>query len=129
MLYLLSHNHNKVPFHDAQCGVETVTQTHADMHSSQLTHLTQTPCHGMDGASVYMQSPITIRSHPLPFRNFVVPNMYVDCAWTQRTESPDAVGCPPPCSHITSRWYSSPDCAAAAILGQLTATHKIGLGA
>ncbi len=34
-----------------------------------------------------------------------------------------------PCSHITSRWYSSPDCAPAAILGQITATHEIGLGA
>ena len=33
----------------------------------------------------------------------------------------------PPCSHITSRWYSSPDSAPAAILGQLTATHEIGL--
>ena len=31
-------------------------------------------------------------------------------------------------SHITSRWLSSPDIAPAAILGQLTATHKIGLG-
>jgi len=59
----------------------------------------------------------------------VVPNMNVDCAWTQRTESPYTAGCPHSCSHITSRWYSSPDCAPAAILGQLTATHKIGLGA
>ena len=100
------------------------------MHSSQLTHLfTLCKTNSMDGASVYMQSSITICSSTLCHSTIVVPNMYVDCAWTPRTESPDAVGCPPPCSHIPSRWYSSPDCAPAAILGQLTATHEIGLGA
>ena len=99
------------------------------MHSSQLTHLTLCNPNHMDGASVYTcnhQSPST---PTLCHSTFVVPNMYVDCAWTPRTESPYAAGCPPPCSHITSRWYSSPDTAPAAILGQLTATHEIGLGA
>ena len=63
---------------------------------------------------------------------FIVPShMKVDCgiiAHGQRR----AHGVPIPlrCAHIiTSRWYSSPDCAPAAILGQLTATHEIGLGA
>ena len=31
--------------------------------------------------------------------------------------------------HITSRWYSSPDCAPAAILAPWIATHTTGLGA
>jgi hypothetical protein len=40
------------------------------MHSSQLTHLfTLCNPNRMDGASVYMQSSITICSHPLPFHN------------------------------------------------------------
>ena len=40
-----------------------------------------------------------------------------------------AKGTAPQPTHITSRWYSSPDCAPAAILDPWIATHCTGLGA
>ena len=65
-----------------------------DMHSSQLTHLfTLCKTNSMDGASVYMQSSITICSSTLCHSTIVVPNMYVDCAWTLRTEFGEPMRC------------------------------------
>ena len=52
--------------------------------------------------------------------------MGVDCAWTARART--LMGVPPLLSQDHLEVNSSPDCAPAAILGQLTAKHEIGLG-